>query len=46
MLYLSNIVKRYPKSYELIKESYQNGGKLLVCGNGGSATDSGHIFIR
>lgn len=24
-------------------ESYKNGGKLLVCGNGGSAADSGHI---
>ena len=47
------MLKRYPalnicendiqKAYELIKESYQNGGKLLVCGNGGSAADSGHI---
>jgi len=53
MLHLSNMLIRYPalnvcendiqKAYELIKESYQNGGKLLVCGNGGSAADSGHI---
>ena len=53
MSHLINMLKRYPalnvcendiqKTYELIKESYQNGGKLLVCGNGGSAADSGHI---
>lgn len=24
-------------------EAYKNGGKLLVCGNGGSAADSAHI---
>ncbi len=29
--------------YEIIKETYINKGKLLVCGNGGSATDSAHI---
>lgn len=29
--------------YEIIKDSYENGGKLLVCGNGGSAADSDHI---
>ncbi len=31
------------KAYEIIKESYKNGGKLLACGNGGSAADSEHI---
>ncbi len=31
------------KAYEIIKESYQNGGKVLICGNGGSAADSEHI---
>lgn len=31
------------KAYELIEECYRNGGKLLVCGNGGSAADSEHI---
>ena len=25
------------------RASYENGGKLLVCGNGGSASDSDHI---
>ena len=29
--------------YEIIKETYINKGKLLVCGNGGSASDSAHI---
>ena len=29
--------------FELIAESYRNGGKLLVCGNGGSCADSEHI---
>lgn len=30
-------------SYLLMEESFANGGKLLVCGNGGSAADSEHI---
>ena len=29
--------------FEIIKETYINKGKLLVCGNGGSASDSAHI---
>ena len=28
------------KAYELLETSYSNGYKLLVCGNGGSASDS------
>ena len=28
---------------ELLVDSYQNGGKLLVCGNGGSSADADHI---
>jgi len=31
------------KSVELLVESFQNGKKLLICGNGGSAADSQHI---
>ena len=31
------------KAFNLLKESYQTGGKVLVCGNGGSAADSEHI---
>lgn len=27
----------------LMKETYQNGGKILVCGNGGSCSDAQHI---
>ena len=30
-------------AYLLLEESYENGGKLLVAGNGGSAADAGHI---
>jgi len=29
-----------------IARSYQNGGKLLVCGNGGSATDAQHVAVE
>ena len=29
--------------FEIIKETYINKGKLLICGNGGSASDSTHI---
>ena len=46
-------MKRYPmlagmrEEIELVfyimKDSYEKGGKLLVCGNGGSAADSDHI---
>ena len=31
------------KSFNLMRETYANGGKVLVCGNGGSAADSEHI---
>ena len=31
------------RAVEIIVKSMQNGGKLLVCGNGGSASDSAHI---
>lgn len=31
------------RAVEIMIQSYQNGGKLLVCGNGGSAADSAHI---
>lgn len=47
------LVGRYPKlasirqeiidAYLLMEESYENGGKLLIAGNGGSAADSEHI---
>ena len=51
--HLENLVERYPQldvckseinqAYELMEEAYRNGSKLLVCGNGGSASDSEHI---
>lgn len=31
------------KASRLIYDTYKNGGKVLVCGNGGSAADSEHI---
>ena len=31
------------KAYELLEEAYSQERKLLVCGNGGSASDSEHI---
>lgn len=47
------LVDRYPElknqkgniisAYKILEESYANGGKLLVAGNGGSAADSEHI---
>lgn len=47
------LIERYPKldvcrqdlinSYLIMEESYENGGKLLIAGNGGSASDSDHI---
>ena len=50
---LNLLIERYPKlavckedikkAYELLEASYSNGRKLLVCGNGGSASDSEHI---
>jgi D-sedoheptulose 7-phosphate isomerase len=30
----------------LIARSYHRGGKLLVCGNGGSATDAQHVAVE
>jgi D-sedoheptulose 7-phosphate isomerase len=50
---MERLLERYPDlnrcapairgAYELLERSYRGGGKLLVCGNGGSAADSEHI---
>lgn len=50
---LSDLVERYPrlkakkeviiKAADMIASCFKNGGKLLVCGNGGSSSDSDHI---
>lgn len=31
------------EAFTLLKRCYENGGKVLICGNGGSAADSEHI---
>lgn len=51
--HLDILVARYPqlvaccediqKAYELLADCYTKGGKLLVAGNGGSASDAEHI---
>lgn len=50
---LDNLITRYPllssivddirEAYELLTKCYENSGKLLICGNGGSASDAEHI---
>lgn len=35
--------KEIVDSYFLMEECYENGGKVLIAGNGGSAVDSEHI---
>ena len=47
------LIERYPslsacadniyKSYEIMAECLENGGKILCCGNGGSAADCDHF---
>lgn len=53
MEHLQELIRRYPqlepakdsikKAFNVLTESYSNGGKLLIAGNGGSASDAGHI---
>ena len=53
MKYVNELVARYSAleqikadveaAIELIVNSYKNGGKVLLCGNGGSAADSDHV---
>ena len=53
MKHIDLLIERYPSlesvkqelidAYFIMEESYSNGGKLLVAGNGGSAADSEHI---
>jgi D-sedoheptulose 7-phosphate isomerase len=52
-LYLDQLIQDYPilavckddimNAFEVMKASYQQEGKLLICGNGGSGADSEHI---
>lgn len=51
--HIEDLIERYPElsvctkdietAFEYMKTSYENGGKLLVAGNGGSAADAEHI---
>ena len=51
--HIGELIERYPKlivcredivkAYELLEKAYSSGRKLLVSGNGGSASDSEHI---
>ena len=50
---MKDLINRYPSlaavsddvvsAISLLKSTYENGGKLLLCGNGGSAADCDHI---
>lgn len=50
---IDELIRRYPQlesikgeiyeAYKILYNSYKNGNKLLVAGNGGSAADSDHI---
>lgn len=53
---LALLLKRYPvlqgcereleAAFDLLVAAYQNGNKLLICGNGGSAADSEHMVAE
>ena len=53
MKHMELLLERYPSliickddiinAYDILENSYSKEGKLLVCGNGGSASDSEHI---
>ncbi len=53
MKHIDELVRRYPQLWEceneakevvdIICDMHKNGGKLLLCGNGGSAADCEHI---
>lgn len=40
---LCDLREEIKKASDLMIETYEKGGKILVCGNGGSAADSEHI---
>lgn len=53
VFWVNHLIKRYPilencresvvNAFLLLKNTFKNNGKLLVCGNGGSAADAEHI---
>lgn len=56
MKHASEMIRKYPdldpclpallQAYETLVRCYRQGGKLLICGNGGSAADSEHIVAE
>lgn len=52
-IHIVTLIERYPSlavcresiqaAYDILRQAYTEGRKLLVCGNGGSASDSEHI---
>ena len=38
-----NLISNIEKASQIIIECYRNGGKVLFCGNGGSAADAQHL---
>lgn len=52
-LIFNDLFQRYPQlecvkaqvenTYKILEKTYKNGGKVLVCGNGGSGADCEHI---
>lgn len=52
-MHIKNLISRYPvlesvekdiaEAYLMLEDCYQQGGKLLIAGNGGSAADAEHI---
>jgi len=53
MTRIEQLISTYPElnaclsdvkaAFEILRTTYQNGGKVLTCGNGGSAADAEHI---
>ena len=51
--FIDELIRRYPQledisdkideAAERLIRCYQNGNKVLICGNGGSSSDSDHI---
>jgi D-sedoheptulose 7-phosphate isomerase len=51
-LYTQNLIRRYPdlsvcetdviRAFEMMRDCFLRGGKMLLCGNGGSAADADH----
>ncbi len=39
-------IEKIIEATRIIQKSFKNGGKLLVCGNGGSAADAQHIVAE